>query len=69
MGSVVNGMLAAFEKGDVAQARKIQFQTQEVLSFAFRLGESLPLRIIVPAPIQSVHRRVYSSKPIRAQIN
>ncbi|XP_058891235.1 N-acetylneuraminate lyase-like isoform X1 [Acipenser ruthenus] len=41
MGSVVNGMLAAFEKGDVAQARKIQFQTQEVLSFAFQLGFDL----------------------------
>lgn len=31
MGSVVNGMLAAFEKGDVAQARKIQVMITQCL--------------------------------------
>ncbi|KAJ8418997.1 hypothetical protein AAFF_G00004960 [Aldrovandia affinis] len=38
LGNKVNGLLSAFEKGDLNQARTLQFQVQEVLSFAVKLG-------------------------------
>ncbi|XP_066548142.1 N-acetylneuraminate lyase isoform X2 [Amia ocellicauda] len=38
MGCVVNRLLAAFERGDYMQARNIQFQTQEVISYAVKQG-------------------------------
>ncbi|XP_004067729.2 N-acetylneuraminate lyase [Oryzias latipes] len=38
LGSHVNKLLSAFERGDLIQARAIQFQMQELLSFAMKLG-------------------------------
>ncbi|XP_006635343.1 N-acetylneuraminate lyase isoform X1 [Lepisosteus oculatus] len=38
MGCVVNRLLEAYEKGDYVLARSIQFQTQEVISYAVKQG-------------------------------
>lgn len=38
MGSHMNKLLSAFEAGDLAGARAIQFKMQEVLTFAIKLG-------------------------------
>ncbi|XP_060933976.1 N-acetylneuraminate lyase isoform X1 [Limanda limanda] len=41
MGSHVNELMAAFEKGDLVQARTIQFKMQELISYAKKLGFDL----------------------------
>ncbi|KAL6459315.1 hypothetical protein MHYP_G00327870 [Metynnis hypsauchen] len=41
VGSTVNNMLGAFEKGDIDLARKLQFRMQEVITFAIGLGFGL----------------------------
>ncbi|KAK5870120.1 hypothetical protein PBY51_024780 [Eleginops maclovinus] len=41
VGCQFNKMLAAFEKGELIQARTIQFQLQELLDFAMKLGFDL----------------------------
>uniref|UniRef100_A0A1A8GGD0 N-acetylneuraminate lyase n=1 Tax=Nothobranchius korthausae TaxID=1143690 RepID=A0A1A8GGD0_9TELE len=38
IGCHVNKLLSAFEKGDLVQARTIQFKMQELLSYAMKLG-------------------------------
>lgn len=38
MGCHFNKLISAFEKGDLVQARTIQFKIQELLSFAMKLG-------------------------------
>ncbi|XP_013860107.1 N-acetylneuraminate lyase [Austrofundulus limnaeus] len=38
IGCHVNKLLSAFEKGDLVQARSIQFKMQELLSYAMKLG-------------------------------
>ncbi|CAK6955310.1 N-acetylneuraminate lyase [Scomber scombrus] len=38
VGSHVNKLITAFEKGDLVQARNIQFKIQELISFAKKLG-------------------------------
>ncbi|XP_037626845.1 N-acetylneuraminate lyase isoform X1 [Sebastes umbrosus] len=37
-GCHINKLIAAFEKGDLVQARTIQFRMQEILRFAIKLG-------------------------------
>uniref|UniRef100_A0A8D3CIZ9 N-acetylneuraminate lyase n=1 Tax=Scophthalmus maximus TaxID=52904 RepID=A0A8D3CIZ9_SCOMX len=41
LGCRANDLISAFEKGDLVQARKIQFKVQELLSFATKLGFDL----------------------------
>ncbi|KAE8294279.1 N-acetylneuraminate lyase [Larimichthys crocea] len=41
IGSNMNELISAFEKGDIAKARTIQFKMQELLSFAMKLGFDL----------------------------
>lgn len=43
MGSTVNRLLAALDKGDLAQARTLQFQMQEIILFAMKNGFSLAM--------------------------
>ncbi|KAM9357970.1 N-acetylneuraminate lyase [Symphorus nematophorus] len=38
VGCHINKLIAAFEKGDLVQARKIQFKLQELLRYAIKLG-------------------------------
>lgn len=41
VGSYVNKLINAFEKGDLVQARTIQFKLQEFISFATKIGFNL----------------------------
>ncbi|KAG7488209.1 hypothetical protein MATL_G00030320 [Megalops atlanticus] len=38
LGSKVNSLLSAFDKGELSQARNLQFQVQDVLSYAVKQG-------------------------------
>ncbi|XP_071985091.1 N-acetylneuraminate lyase [Engystomops pustulosus] len=41
LGATAHKMLAAFEEGDLEQARKIQYRIQELISFVFAMGWGL----------------------------
>lgn len=41
IGCHINKLISAFEKGDLAKARTIQFKLQELLSYAMKLGFNL----------------------------
>ncbi|XP_041967998.1 N-acetylneuraminate lyase isoform X3 [Alosa alosa] len=43
MGSTMNKVLCAFDKGDLEQARKLQFQMQEIILFAIKQGFNLAM--------------------------
>ncbi|XP_072537463.1 N-acetylneuraminate lyase [Salminus brasiliensis] len=43
LGTTMNSMLSAFETGDVALARNLQFKLQELITFAGSLGFGLPM--------------------------
>lgn len=43
MGSTMNKVLSAFHKGDLTQARTLQFQMQEIILFAIKQGFNLAM--------------------------
>ncbi|XP_061833932.1 N-acetylneuraminate lyase isoform X1 [Nerophis lumbriciformis] len=55
LGSHMNKLLSEFEKGNLANARSIQFKMQELISYAVKLGFNLSVNKQLMTEVSGVH--------------